>query len=124
MIEHERKPLTILDLALADEANAPLLKPKTKDLTHSQITSICRSMGTRLKARCTGLVEIQGFEGLLEVSSGTSQRLKKPDYFQVNIDDKIQYLHRTVRDYLETPDVWRKIIAQTGEEIGIPALAY
>lgn len=118
MRESERKQLTILDLALADDSNARLLESNAKDLSPSELTDICCSMCTRLKARCAGLVEIQGFESLLEVSSGTKKRMKKPDYSHVNLDDKVQYLHRTVRDFLETPDVWNKLVEQVEQVSG------
>ncbi|KAF8859935.1 hypothetical protein BDZ45DRAFT_741784 [Acephala macrosclerotiorum] len=119
--ERERRPLTILNLALADEDNAHMVTAKAKPLTPSQLTRMCRSMGARLKARCAGLVEIQGFEGLLEVSSERKRSSKKPDYQYVEVDDKIQFLHRTVRDYLEVPGVWKKIIAQTKDETWNPS---
>lgn len=121
IIERERRPLTILDLALADEENSHLAITEANALTPSQMSRLCRSMGARLKARCAGLVEIQGFEGLLEDSAENRRNVKKIDYQYVEVDDKIQYLHRTVRDYLEEPGVWEKIVAQTGDETWNPS---
>jgi hypothetical protein len=61
-------------------------------------------MEDRLKTSCAGLLEVRG---TINSDPGVSRiGLAKPD-------GKVQYLHRTVKDYLDQPDVRQTITAKT-----------
>jgi len=50
----------------------------------------------RVNSRCKGLLEVRS-------SSGTERR----------VDSKVDFLHRTVKDFLDTPNIWNKIASQS-----------
>ncbi|CZR67110.1 uncharacterized protein PAC_17009 [Phialocephala subalpina] len=83
------EPMTVLCLAFIeeDEAKFPGIVTafaKNRDLVRSR----CQRIGQRLKTRTAGLLEVQ---------QGNNK--------EVNSKMKVQYLHRTVRDFLITPEV-------------------
>jgi hypothetical protein len=94
MRETKDSELNILAFALTDEnyfekaVTSPL-----RQWNEGEITSTCQKMEDRMKARCAGLIEISGTvtETLYEPTS--------------KANGKVQYLHRTVREYLEKPEI-------------------
>ncbi|KAF2175974.1 hypothetical protein K469DRAFT_761665 [Zopfia rhizophila CBS 207.26] len=84
---HAENPLTIADLALLDEDDEGDLLENLdpKSWTQSSIQIKCLDSTKRLNARCKGLVEV----GSDPVVPGSS----------------VHFLHRTVRDFLDTPDI-------------------
>ena len=92
--ETKNSELSILAFALTDESyfekaiNSPL-----RPWNEGEITFACQKMEDRMRTRCAGLIEISGTvtEVLYEPTS--------------KANGKVQYLHRTVRDYLEKPEI-------------------
>jgi hypothetical protein len=74
------------------------LTEKQPDFSRERIKARCERTQARLHVRCMGLLEVH--------------RSRDAPY-QVADFNRIQYLHRTTRDYLERPDVWSGIVAQT-----------
>jgi hypothetical protein len=96
--------LSILAFALTDECyfekakNGPLRPWKEEE-----ISSACQKMKDRMKARCAGLIEVSGTvaETLYDSTS--------------KANGKVQYLHRTVKDFLEKPEISRLIASHVGK---------
>jgi hypothetical protein len=85
--------LTVLDLALAMEDETPLIEGLPTFVQH---------MGRRLQSRCAGLLEIQ------------ESRIGRPEGGLVNTvkeSGAVQYLHRTVRDFLMRKEVRNNLYA-------------
>jgi hypothetical protein len=92
--------LELLLLVFADEEYQDLVfETEVKHLTSDELWFRCKEMGERLQSRCAGL---------LEVSDSIAHRTgSNPRGLQVN------YLHRTVQDFLYTPRIWDFILIQT-----------
>lgn len=90
--------LSLAALSFADDEDQDLVfKAKTGSITTSELTRREEAMIPRLKSRCAGLLEVQGFESGL---------IRLPGSY-------VQYLHLTVREYLEKPDVWAGLLKLT-----------
>jgi hypothetical protein len=83
----EDEPLTLLSLAFADDGWNQAMSSQVKSLSIEEIDFKTEMMRRRLNSRCKGLLEAP-------VYSGDSSKAK------------VQYLHRTVRDYLHRSDIW------------------
>ncbi|KAK3326915.1 hypothetical protein B0T19DRAFT_484129 [Cercophora scortea] len=96
IVEASRQTLTLLGLSFADEDDpaAALLLP-VKTLSAAQVEDRTVEMERRLNSRCKGLLEAPARRG--------------------GQDRGVQYLHRTARDFLRNPIVWRKVTESTPE---------
>jgi hypothetical protein len=100
--------LTLLSLFFADEKNTDwTLKAPIGPLNDDEKSKHCQSMEDRLKNCCAGLLEAQTN---LDDAVAVSHLIPG---FTLPPDGRVQYLHRTVRDYLHQPDVWESITAKT-----------
>jgi hypothetical protein len=121
------RPMTLFALALADEDDDELaMSTRIKLWEVGQIQERCEIMAARLKCRCAGLLEIQEFDPTSQGALGTHGRPTLQDLYHrtrtvftrnvmptIRASSKVEYLHRTVRDYLEKPDIWSQILAHT-----------
>lgn len=101
----EVEPLTVMALSFAvdDDPHLPI-HCEIEPLSFQAILSRCETMSDRLKVRCAGLLEVQGPEsGQIDISG----------VIGFGHSPKVQYLHRTVRDYFEKPEVWNRMVAHT-----------
>jgi hypothetical protein len=89
----EDEPLTLLSLAFADDGFNLAMSAQVKILSLEEIIFKTEMMRRRLNSRCKGLLEAPAY-------SGESSKAK------------VQYLHRTVKDYLQRPDVWSYILSK------------
>ena len=101
LVYQSPKPLTLVELSFADDEDQDLaFKTEKGSFTGSEIIHRARTMLPKLKSRCAGLLEIHargsGFENP-EDAHGSY----------------VQYLHLTVREYLERPDVWTNLLELT-----------
>jgi len=98
-------PLTILALSLTYEtAQINAMNAPIAPLSDYEAEILCGTMEDRLMNYCGGLLEVQGAK---HGEPGVSKlQVVEPGH-------KVQYLHRTVKTYLEEPTVWAKIIAPT-----------
>jgi hypothetical protein len=90
---HSQEPLTILALAMADPDALEILNSASFNRSDDEVDRLCTEMEDRLSVRCAGLLEVHS-----------------P---QLTWQAKVQYLHRTARDYIESVEVWGTIINQT-----------
>lgn len=97
--------LTVLRLAFAtdDKPDAVFQQP-VQSTNKKTLSNKCEIMAARLKVWTAGLLEVRGSETAHVEVSGVF--VPKPHA-------KIQYLHRTVRDFLEKRDEWDKIVSRT-----------
>jgi hypothetical protein len=117
--------LPLLALDFADDADfEPTARQRVKPLTGKEWYMRSTSMKRRLNSRCKGLIEIEH----PQKATGTIWSIKEVDRLVSEAESgeasalptlhaygrdlarkKVQYLHRTVKDYLESPAVWEII---------------
>ncbi|KAG0652892.1 hypothetical protein D0Z07_0177 [Hyphodiscus hymeniophilus] len=98
-------PLTLFALSLADDNDPHLaMTSPIRPFTELEVSIRSNTMEDKLKSRCAGLLEVQGTSG--EIPNASRLDIAKAG-------GKLQYLHRTVKDYLEQPSVWSTITIKT-----------
>ncbi|CZR58778.1 uncharacterized protein PAC_08670 [Phialocephala subalpina] len=96
LVRAASQPLTLLHLSLAEEGFDKAMSAEVKPIAEEELLFRAETMRRRLSSRCKGLIEAPAFR-----SKGSYAR--------------IQYLHRTVRDYLTTPSAWHYIVSGTDQ---------
>jgi hypothetical protein len=136
IVRAARTPLSLLSLSFADEEDPQLaIDFEIRTLNSDEKLARCTTMKRRLNSRCKGLLEVApatldatelgGSSSLpLAVFSCVPDEPLSPGQTKRNLQDEkdietlsqsaVQYLHRTVKDYLERPDVWNRILSTTG----------
>lgn len=96
--------LTVLAFAFAyDPTSTEWATPaSTHHWTWNKLSNYCQKMEDRMKVQCMGLLEVSGVDPNALGSFG-------------KINHKVQYLHRTARDYLEKSAVWGLLISYTAQ---------
>jgi hypothetical protein len=101
----EAEPFSVLTLSMADEEDEDLaVKAEIKPLIERKIVSKCESMEGRIKSRCAGLLEVYEYRG---------DGYQISEAIQSKADSRVQYLHWTVRDFLEEPNTWSMLLRYT-----------
>lgn len=101
LVYQSPRPLTLPELSFADQEDQDLaFRAEIDSVTESEIIHRTETMIPKLKSRCAGLLEVQVRESGLE----------NPAALRFSY---IQYLHLTVREYLERPDVWTSLLELT-----------
>lgn len=97
-------PLTILQLAYADEDDVEYaFRLEVKSTTQEEQNALAEIMRRRLNACCRGLIEVK---------QGSKSGRHLPRLREL-ADCRVEYLHRTVKDWLRREDVWAKIVNGT-----------
>jgi hypothetical protein len=100
--------LTIFGLALADDADSDLASAlNSPTWTDLAITQKCENMIDRLKICCLGLLEVHSYD------YSTCSMSLRPRYAVAESCQRVQYLHRTLREYLEQPESWKSQLQLT-----------
>ena len=102
VVESALEPLNIFAFALTDDTYAE----KSVNLpicswTKAEQAKICQTMEDWMKIRCAGLLEVSAYNGPSHLNYARSSL------------GKVQYLHRTVKDFLEKQDVRKMILSHT-----------
>ncbi|PMD15069.1 hypothetical protein NA56DRAFT_734260 [Hyaloscypha hepaticicola] len=96
-------PPTLLYFSLADEENPDyVFRAPVRPMIEVEMLFRSKNMRRRLNSRCKGFIEV--------APSPESQRSDRNPGDQM-CSRKVQYLHRTVKDFLETPEAIDRIIA-------------
>jgi hypothetical protein len=96
-------PFTSLELSFAEEPDAQsLLSSRSEPMSETERTSRIARVDIWLATRCGGLIEARPCDGL---------------------NPSLSYLHRTVRDFLELPQVWSRVLEATRESDFNPYLS-
>ena len=113
------EPPTLLCLSFADEEPDFIINMKVQPLSEDEKFSRADIMRRRLNSRCKGLLEVDqavslvpkavdpGDVSLTQYSMSVNDRLAEGTSLA---DFTVQYLHRTVKDFLENPQVWDRIM--------------
>lgn len=89
---------TLLEMSFADDEDmTAAVHAEIKTLTYSEELERSEILRRRLNSRCKGLI------GVSESQVGRSQR------------KRVEFLHRTVKDFFEKPDVWASIVNATDD---------
>lgn len=112
-----RTPLTALLFSATEFGDVPAKGP----LKLSEITDRCTKVEASIRNRCCGLLEVHRNYEAHKSSSRTGQGWLIDDFTAAKPDDiaiaesSIQYLHRTVAEFLHTDAIWSKIRSLTPE---------
>jgi hypothetical protein len=128
-------PPTILLLSFADEEDANfILRLRLGPLTRRELQSRCRRMKRRLMSRCKGFLEIapavdaglpeldallpSWMAGLKIQGDASDAKNSASKDGQPDTDDneaylKVEYLHRTVKDFISQREIWARIVKGT-----------
>ncbi|KAF7505514.1 hypothetical protein GJ744_000676 [Endocarpon pusillum] len=96
IVRESPEPLAILELSFAEDGFELALQAEVAPLSPDEITFRVEVMRRRLISRCKGLLEVPSLEVL-----GPATR--------------VQYLHRTVKDFLASPEIWRYILSGSAQ---------
>ncbi|RYP04282.1 hypothetical protein DL764_004545 [Monosporascus ibericus] len=106
-----------LGLALLDEHEMNLGQfPVLRELPMDERERKCRVFESRLRSRCCGLLEVhQDRRCFCDACDAAlfSDAPDKPNYGL--LDSNVEFMHRTVFDFLNTPNVWDSACLQTDE---------
>lgn len=116
---------TLLCIALADlEDDERAMKAPVEPISGKEMMALCRNMKRKLMSRCRGLLDVSS--SLEQMDEEDRNYENKPGmmtseslaYSQNPVDMtglEIQYLHRSVRDYIQSPEVWSWLISNNKE---------
>ena len=119
------EPLDLLSLAFADDGVEAAFNRETKQFTPKEKMYKATVMKRRLISRCKGLLEVdeqdEGAEeenGVVDPDQDPAKKNESPDAAETKKVErfaakKVQYLHRTVKDFLEQPHIWSQLLAAT-----------
>lgn len=105
-----RKPPRVLSLWYADEGNVVKIDKFTSEyITPEDKVVRCKEVDGRLRCRCAGLLEIQftgafSYEETMQYGSLQAEARFPQSRFAL-VESTVQYLHQTVKDYLNKPDI-------------------
>ncbi|KAI9680269.1 MAG: hypothetical protein M1822_007268 [Bathelium mastoideum] len=116
-------PLTLLQLSFADVEDPKLVfRADIQPLDNMAVIGRCKIMRRRIISRCCGLLEVAGSQkSLLDntdseaKTAGSSIRQIDPLTAHSCASLRVEYLHRTVRDFLESAGVWDMILKQSAK---------
>ncbi|KAH7068640.1 hypothetical protein FB567DRAFT_457239 [Paraphoma chrysanthemicola] len=102
LVMYNERP-TLLDLYFVDtEEEDSALRDKVQDLNPEEITSRLETMYRRLISRCKGFLEIEG----KQFDPAQAEAKATP----------IGWIHRTAKDFLQSKDMWSRILEATGHD--------
>jgi len=115
-------PVKLLPLALAEQANRNhglVLREEIQPMGIVDKYYKSLHMRRRLDSRCKGLLEVEPVRR--QISENEVQIIR--DVSQLNIDDgkllaecRVDFMHRTVSEFLDKDHIWAKFIEATGED--------
>jgi len=88
------KNVSLLTLFFA--VSSDITPDMAQSYTEAQISTICEDMESRLTARCAGLLEL------------------KQDAHQLPARS-VQYLHRTMRDFIHSDEIWQDLLTYSSK---------
>jgi hypothetical protein len=91
------RPLTISDFSLAMSPTLDI--SEIENMTRKVFQLRCEDTKVRLTARCAGFLEVSNIHGTSTMGPGSL----------------IQYFHRTAKDFLESEEVWARLLSKTSQ---------
>jgi hypothetical protein len=113
--DHSNSSLSLWELALACFKNDELaLRGPVEEPPDKEVVDICNYMKHQIKDTCAGLLEIHTKQSRLRQSARFIVEGDPQKSAQSLVQNKVTYLHRTVRDWLVySPSVWDTICQYT-----------
>lgn len=106
------EPLTLIELSLAIEEDHELtITAPIRSLGYKNSIARCELTHARLQVRCLGLLEVH------------RSRKSKPTDQKLDPFSRIQYMHRTARDFIESRSMWANLISLQNDESFNPYLS-
>jgi hypothetical protein len=100
--------LTCLELSFAEELDSnSVIQESTRQCPVTELLERSSQVETWLRTRCGGLIETYSCEQACNSSA----------------DARLSYLHRTVRDFLELPEIWSIVLKPTSGKEFVPSVA-
>lgn len=108
--------VTVLELSLAITSTPHTHKSATTSMTDGEMKLLCENLEVHLKTRCAGLLEIHQVycKGCKKDTLLCSRHINRK--YPVTPTHKVNYLHRTVKDFLATDDVQKKMMRDCTSE--------
>ena len=97
LVESSQNPPCIFVLAFANWNVGSAIQEPCEYWSQAMVQIEYANTERRLKSRCAGLLEVQGIDAHETPNSSEATAIS---------DGTVQYLHRTVRDYLKSADIW------------------
>lgn len=108
---YPHEALFTLGLALVDADNLDITKPlQHNQLSEDEKISKCKLLEARLRSRCCGLLEIQFGDSRLGFPPP-----KEHSNCQI-VDSTVDFIHRTVFEFLKSPGIWAHDYLQVRDE--------
>lgn len=105
-----RKPLSVLTFSYLDEEDPDFaLKKKINPISEEEEAARCETIERRLNSRCKGLLESRYRQGCDSYSNADGVVAERNFY-------EVDFLHRTVRDFLTTPTIGVELVASDTAE--------
>lgn len=125
IIRRSAEPPSLLSLSFADDEPGYVQRINIHPLNSHDKMLRAHMMRRRINSRCKGLLEVASDD-----SSPRSRAFSSNSFlpFTPRIEADwsasrtVQYLHRTVKDYVESSNVWKDIVAATQDDYS-PSLA-
>jgi hypothetical protein len=108
------QPLPSLVLSFAVQSPSEVLYRDISTIAPDEVKWHCDNIGARIRSRCCGLIEIHKSFTQTSSTNEWSDKQSAGDNSQENaIVPIVDYLHRTVAEFLLTDDVWQQICDMT-----------
>ncbi|KIV92707.1 hypothetical protein PV10_03979 [Exophiala mesophila] len=103
-------PITLLDLSLASDGPTVALESGVQEIGAKERQYLRDTMSSRIVAKCSGLLEIKRRRA--PQSAYMANKMALP---QVLYEETIHFTHQTVKEFLETPSIWKLIEYHAGK---------
>jgi hypothetical protein len=109
LIRIAQQPPSVLRLSFADEDPDFFLHCKTEPLGEDQISTRIEVIKRRLNSCCKGLLEVAPNTDTFEVTEDSYISASASVIYRAH--STVQYLHGTVKDFLENRKTWNRLMA-------------
>ncbi|RYP86149.1 hypothetical protein DL770_004948 [Monosporascus sp. CRB-9-2] len=112
------EPLSLLGFYFADYDIAAAKTQNIMPMTEDEALYKAKIMARRLNSRCKGLLEIGNANSITDSDDGLKKlmvKISSKSYMDDSVSRRsvVHYLHRSVRDWLERPIIWEKLLLAT-----------
>ncbi|KAK5949567.1 hypothetical protein OHC33_009374 [Knufia fluminis] len=112
VLNGESMPTQFLAVAYRDFQSVQNGRPVSFDT--KKIVAWCTILGRQLQSRCCGLLELYVSTYRPDWWDADLDQLKQDD--RLKLSSHVQYLHRTVAEYLYQDEVWQNVISRASHE--------
>ncbi|KAH8700508.1 hypothetical protein BGW36DRAFT_425332 [Talaromyces proteolyticus] len=101
--------MTIWEFALADQINyQAALANKIQDADEEEVFRRCQTLSGQLENQCAGLIVMHDRSSAREGLNFADDESSAQKF----AENKIAYVHRTVKDFFAQPEIWSKIVSR------------